>query len=210
MPSKIFQSIIGVLPVAISTIMVSPTARPNPIITAEKIPGLAVSNTTLVKVCQVVAPSANEPFDKCFGTLNTASSAIEKMVGITAKPIAIPTTNELRWSKVMPSSLVIYWRTLPSNKTRSTHGDNSNENQPTNATTGNSTNAARPSVKRLRQPFGNTLLSAANSTMASGTRTIVATIPGKYCSIIGANQSPAKKPKITVGNASIISTVGFT
>jgi hypothetical protein len=33
---------IGVLPVAMSTIMVSPTARPKPIMIAEKMPGLAV------------------------------------------------------------------------------------------------------------------------------------------------------------------------
>ena len=37
-----------------------------------------------------------EPVVKCFGTLNTASSLIEKIVGITAKPIARPTTKEFR------------------------------------------------------------------------------------------------------------------
>ncbi|MNG11251.1 hypothetical protein D3C84_947750 [compost metagenome] len=61
MPSKMFTSITGVLPVAISTIMVSPTARPRPIIRAEKMPGLAVSRTTRVMVCQGVAPRAREP-----------------------------------------------------------------------------------------------------------------------------------------------------
>ena len=40
--------------------------------------------------------SASEPVVKCRGTPNTASSLIEKMVGITANPIAIPTTRELR------------------------------------------------------------------------------------------------------------------
>ncbi|MNU44725.1 hypothetical protein D3C71_335480 [compost metagenome] len=67
----------GVLPVAISTIMVSPTARPMPIISAEKIPGLAVRITTRVMVCHGVAPSASEPRVRPRGTLNTASSAIE-------------------------------------------------------------------------------------------------------------------------------------
>ena len=43
---------IGVLPVAISTIMVSPTARPKPIMIAEKMPGLAVGSTTRIAVCQ--------------------------------------------------------------------------------------------------------------------------------------------------------------
>ena len=72
------------------------TSRPKPIMIAEKIPGLAVNNTTLVMVCQGVAPSANEPTVKCLGTLKMASSAMEKIVGITAKPIAIPTTSALR------------------------------------------------------------------------------------------------------------------
>ena len=85
-------------PVAIKTIIVSPTARPKPIIMAEKIPGLAVNKTTRIMVCQGVAPNANEPTVKCFGTLKIASSAIEKIVGTTANPIAIPTTNALRWS----------------------------------------------------------------------------------------------------------------
>ena len=61
MPSKILMSVMGVLPVAINTIMVSPTARPKPIIKAEKIPGLAVGKTTLIMVCHGVAPNANEP-----------------------------------------------------------------------------------------------------------------------------------------------------
>ena len=62
---------------ALIGIIVSPTARPMPIIRAEKMPGLAVSSTTRVSVCQGVAPSAREPRVRLFGTLNTASSAIE-------------------------------------------------------------------------------------------------------------------------------------
>ena len=81
---------------SISTIIVSPTARPKPIITAENIPGLAVKMTTRVMVCQGVAPSASEPEVRCFGTLKMASSVMEKILGITAIPIAIPTTKELR------------------------------------------------------------------------------------------------------------------
>ena len=41
-PEKILISITGVLPAAIKTIMVSPTARPNPTINAEKMPLIAV------------------------------------------------------------------------------------------------------------------------------------------------------------------------
>lgn len=66
--------------------------------TAENMPGLAVGNTTRTRVCQGVAPNASEPCDSCLGTENTASSAMEKIVGMTAKPIAKPTTKALRWS----------------------------------------------------------------------------------------------------------------
>ena len=86
------------LPVAISTIIVSPTARPKPIMIAEKMPGLAVGSTTRVTVCQRLAPSASEPETRLRGTFEKASSAIAKMIGITAKPIARPTTTALRWS----------------------------------------------------------------------------------------------------------------
>ena len=89
---------IGVLPVAISTIMVSPMARPRPIIAAEKMPGRAMGNTTLIAVCQGVAPKASEPARKWRGTLESASSQMVKISGTTAKPIANPTTKQLRWS----------------------------------------------------------------------------------------------------------------
>ena len=84
------------LPVAINTIMVSPTARPKPIITAEKIPGLAVGKITRTKVCHGDAPRARDPNVRFLGTAKIASSVIENIVGITAKPIANPTTMELR------------------------------------------------------------------------------------------------------------------
>ena len=45
-PEKMLASIIGVLPVAMTTTIVSPTARPRPIMAAEKIPADAVGRTT--------------------------------------------------------------------------------------------------------------------------------------------------------------------
>src|SRR5450759_970930 len=57
MPLKMFQSRMGVLPVAISTIIVSPTARPKPTIRAEKIPAEAVGRITRIAVCHGEAPS---------------------------------------------------------------------------------------------------------------------------------------------------------
>ena len=60
MPVKGLESNTGVLPAAIRMIMVSPTARPSPIITAAKIPGLAEGRTTRQRVCQRLAPRAIE------------------------------------------------------------------------------------------------------------------------------------------------------
>ncbi len=60
MPLNGLQSMIGVLPVAISTIIVSPTARPKPIMTPAKMPGLAEGRITRQTVCQRLAPQARE------------------------------------------------------------------------------------------------------------------------------------------------------
>ena len=88
----------AVFPVAITTIIVSPTARPKPIMMAERIPEIAVGTTTVQTVCQRLAPKANEPEIKELGTFDKASSAIVKTMGMTAKPITKPTTSELRAS----------------------------------------------------------------------------------------------------------------
>ncbi len=92
----------GVFPVAITTIMVSPTARPRPIITAEKIPANAVGTMTRSAVCQRLAPKAREPETSVLGTFERASSEIVKMIGITANPIMNPTTSEFLWVKGVP------------------------------------------------------------------------------------------------------------
>ena len=99
MPLKSDQSSTGVLPVAISTIIVSPTARPKPTMIAEKMPGLAVGSTTRDRGL----PAARAEGERGRGQVlrarsRSASSAIVKMIGITAKPIARPTTRQLRWS----------------------------------------------------------------------------------------------------------------
>jgi len=60
MPLKSDHSMIGVFPVAMRTIIVSPTARPKPTIRAEKIPAEAVGRMTRVAVCQGDAPRASE------------------------------------------------------------------------------------------------------------------------------------------------------
>ena len=75
-PLNRFISRIGVLPAAISTIIVSPTARPSPIITAENSPLMAVGTITRIAVCHGVAPAARDAERRCSGTLFSASSAM--------------------------------------------------------------------------------------------------------------------------------------
>ena len=63
-----FMSRTGVLPAAISTIIVSPTARPRPIITAENRPLMAVGMMMRMAVCQGVAPQPSDAERRCSGT----------------------------------------------------------------------------------------------------------------------------------------------
>jgi hypothetical protein len=98
MPSKRLKFTTGLLPEAISTIMVSPTARPKPIITAEKMPGTGGEQHHAHHRLPRRGAERERALREVAGTLNTASSAIEKIVGITAKPIARPTISALRWS----------------------------------------------------------------------------------------------------------------
>ena len=73
-PLNTFHSITGVLPAAMSTTMVSPTARPSPIMRAEKSPLMAVGRITETAVCHRVAPTAREAARRCSGTAARASS----------------------------------------------------------------------------------------------------------------------------------------
>ena len=90
---------IGVLPAAITMIMVSPTARPKPIIRAEKIPEEATGSMMVQTTCQRLAPRAAEAAVSDLGTLEMASSAMVKITGMTAKPMIKPSTRQLRCSK---------------------------------------------------------------------------------------------------------------
>ncbi len=112
--------------------------------TAEKIPGLAVGSTTPTSVCQGVAPSAIEPKESCLGTEKMASSAIEKMVGITATPIAMPTTSALRCEYLMPSVVSIQACILPPKAAASMGFATAKQNQTTTATTGISSAPSYP------------------------------------------------------------------
>ncbi len=98
MPLNMLRSMIGVLPVAMSTIMVSPMARPRPIMMAAKMPGEAEGRITRQTVCQRLAPRARDAALRLGGTLDRESSAMVKMMGITAKPRAKAMTTLLRGS----------------------------------------------------------------------------------------------------------------
>ena len=57
-------------------------------------------------VCQGDAPSASEAAFRCSGTLESASSEIVKMIGMTAKPIAKAMTRLLRASYLRPEEAI--------------------------------------------------------------------------------------------------------
>ena len=116
------RSMIGVLPVAINTIMVSPMARPKPIMIAAKIPGEAEGRITRHTVCQRLAPRAREAALRLDGTLDKESSAMVKIKGITAKPKAKAMTIQLRGSYRVPVALNSQSLKSPANNHCSTNG----------------------------------------------------------------------------------------
>ena len=69
--------------------------RPNPSTVAANTPGNAAGTTICHAVCHFEAPSASAACVYDCGTLVNASSAIEKTIGMTANPSAIPATNAL-------------------------------------------------------------------------------------------------------------------
>src|SRR5690606_14588652 len=70
------RSMTGVPPAAITTIMVSPSARPRPMTMPEKMPLAAAGSTTRMVVCQREAPQARLAARSWLGTLVSASSAM--------------------------------------------------------------------------------------------------------------------------------------
>src|SRR5690625_5561055 len=76
-------------------------------------------------------------------------------------------------------------------------------NQPTSMTTGTSSAASQPAGIRLLSAAGSSRIHT-NPAMinAKGMRNSIENTAGRWLSTNGANQSPAKKPRITVGTAS--------
>src|SRR5674476_1200850 len=69
------------LPVAMSTVMVSPMARPMPSMQAAMIPDMAAGSLTLKRVCQWEAPRAREASLYARGTALSESSEMLMIVG---------------------------------------------------------------------------------------------------------------------------------
>src|SRR5690625_1268050 len=84
-------------------------------------------------------------------------------------------------------------------------------NQPTSMTTGTSSAASQPAGIRLLSASGSSRIHINPATInAKGMRNSIENTAGRWLSTNGANQSPAKKPRITVGTASMISMDGLT
>ena len=164
MPLNGFASITGVFPVAMTTIIVSPMARPKPIMIAETMPEIAVGTTTRQTVCQRLAPQANEPETSDVGTLDKASSAIVNTSGMTAKPMTKPTTKELRESYDRPlvwrhhsRKSATFWpeaRSLTVKQLASIHGAADQAAQPASTRKGISQTNSQPGPTRRRTGCG--------------------------------------------------------
>ena len=77
--------ITAALPVTMSTVIVSPMARPSPSRKAATIPERAAGTTTREIVCHWVAPMARELSRSARGTACSASSETETIVGMAMK-----------------------------------------------------------------------------------------------------------------------------
>ncbi len=94
------------------TIIVSPTARERPRITAAPMPEKAVGTTTRKTVARRLAPSASEASRRLRGTAWSASSLSEATIGRIITPITSPGLRALkpaspgttRWSTGVTSS----------------------------------------------------------------------------------------------------------
>ena len=77
-------------PAAISTTIVSPTAREKPSTTEATMPESAAGKTTRSVVWSFEAPSPKEPSRSDCGTADIESSEIDAIVGTIMKPMMMP------------------------------------------------------------------------------------------------------------------------
>ena len=165
---------------------------------------------TRVAVCQRDAPSARLAAERCAGTFEKASSAIVKMIGMTAKPIAKPMMIELRGSYLTCQ----FWKSQllksPPKAVCSNHGPIRYASHAPTITTATSSAISRSLPKRVRTERGRAWKPRAAATTASGTTGARSRVPTVVFSTRGASQRPARKPITTEGRAAMISTMGLT
>ncbi|MCY1450027.1 hypothetical protein D9M71_668040 [compost metagenome] len=110
----------------------------------------------------------------------------------------------------MPKSLVIHRRMSPPKNQLSRCGLMVRANQPVNRMTGIRIAASQPSGTRRRIDSGSRLQKKPASRIPIGISRNRLNTPGRWPSRYGARNRPAKKPRITVGIASISSITGLT
>ncbi len=99
-----FHVRLGMSPAAMTTIMVSPTARDTASSTADTTPGRAAGSTTLRMVSDVVAPSAYDPSRMAWGTALITSSDSEETSGMIITPMTRPGARALVYSASSPTA----------------------------------------------------------------------------------------------------------
>ena len=215
MPLKIDQSRIGVLPVAISTIIVSPTARPKPIMTAEKTPGLAVGSTTRVAVCQRLAPSASDAADRFGGHVRERvlgdgeDDRDDREAHREADDEAVALVVGEAEHVVEPDA-----RMSPPNSQSSTGGPDL-QRQPTRRATSSGSDqqdlaAGLEAASRSARGSSTPREDARACRRAAAARNISEHADAGSARRAARGTGPPRKPMTTLGSAAMISTVGLT
>src|SRR5580658_9803247 len=110
------------LPDAMTTIIVSPMARPNPSTVAAAIPGAAAGKTTRRTVCDGVDPIASAASRYERGTARSASSDTEKTIGTMANDKPKPATSALSRCSVPNTCWTHVASTMSAKKPTTTEG----------------------------------------------------------------------------------------
>ena len=95
----------GSCPTAMSTIIVSPTAREMPSTNEAMMPEIAAGTTTRVETWSRSAPRPYAPSRSACGTADIASSESEAIVGISITPMTRPPARTLKISTCTPIDL---------------------------------------------------------------------------------------------------------
>ena len=169
-----------------------PTARPKPIISAEKIPALAEGSTTLITVCHCGAQRQR--------ALAQGGRHAEQRV-LRQREDDRHQREAHRHAHHQRIALVVI---IPSqkcsgspNSATSSRGPRLSASHTVNASSGNSNSRSTPGRQRGIKRWVNAPHSSTAAASSSGN----ASTANRYCSMIGASQMPATSPITTVGSA---------